>query len=177
MFSRPVDAPPPYAAPAPISEPIPPAPPRQPVAPKPPMTPIPPAAPVQPAWPDKPIAVPPAKETALPELPPAPPPRPSLPGMPNFAKSRAADLYVKLCSDNVDEQRAGSRDIAFILGEDQMLLLNKAVTMADESIRINAVKILSRKKTPDAKAHLEKLTSDHNETVRSLAEKALVMLK
>lgn len=172
VFARPV-----VATPVPVSAPIPPVLPQQPVSPKPPAAPIPPAAPVQPAWPDKTVAVPPAKETALPELPPAPPPRPSLPGMPNFAKSRAADLYVKLCSDNVDEQRAGSRDIAFILGEDQVLLLNKAVTMADESIRINAVKILSRKKTPDAKALLEKLTSDHNETVRSLAEKALVMLK
>ena len=97
--------------------------------------------------------------------------------MPNFSKPRSADLYVKLCSDNVEEQRAGSRDIAFILGDDQMILLNKAVLLADESIRINAVKILSRKKTPDAKALLEKLTSDPNETVRSMAEKALVMMK
>jgi len=97
--------------------------------------------------------------------------------MPAFAKQRSEDLYVKLCSDNVEEQRAGSRDIAFILGDDQMILLGKAVSLADESIRINAVKILSRKKTPEAKALLEKLTSDQNETVRSMAEKALVMMK
>ena len=97
--------------------------------------------------------------------------------MPDFAKPRSAELYTKLCSSNVEEQRAGSRDIAFILGDDQMILLQKAVTMGDESIRINAAKILSRKKTPDAKALLEKLTSDPNETVRSMAEKALVMLK
>jgi len=97
--------------------------------------------------------------------------------MPDFAKPRSAELYAKLCSDSVEEQRVGSRDIAFILGDDQMILLNKAVSLADESIRINAVKILSRKKTPDAKALLEKLTSDSNETVRSMAEKALVMMK
>jgi HEAT repeat protein len=97
--------------------------------------------------------------------------------MPGFAKQRSEDLYIKLCSANVEEQRAGSRDIAFILGDDQMILLTKAVSLADESIRINAVKILSRKKTPEAKALLEKLTSDQNETVRSMAEKALVMMK
>jgi HEAT repeat protein len=100
-----------------------------------------------------------------------------VPGMPEFAKPRSGEIYMKLCSANVDEQRAGSRDIAFILGNDQMILLSKAITLADESIRINAVKILSRKKTPDAKALLEKLVDDQNETVRSMAEKALVMLK
>ncbi|MBU1107638.1 MAG: HEAT repeat domain-containing protein [Candidatus Riflebacteria bacterium] len=148
-----------------------------------PVAPPPTVAPPQPAWSEPPVQPAVRAEIvkpiapALPEIPQAPRPRPSIPGMPDFAKSRAADMYVKLCSDNVDEQRAGSRDIAFILGEDQMLLLKKAVTMSDESIRINAVKILSRKKTPDAKALLEQLTSDHNETVRSLAEKALVMLK
>ena len=154
----------------PVEAPPPPVLPKAQAAPPTPVVPRPSVAPAQPAW-SGPSA------PALPEIPQTPRPRPSIPGMPDFAKSRSADLYLKLCSDNIDEQRAGSRDIAFILGEDQMLLLNKAVTMADESIRINAVKILSRKKTPDAKALLEQLTSDHNETVRSLAEKALVMLK
>jgi HEAT repeat protein len=168
------DEPPPFVTPPSAAHPVMPQPP---AVPRQPAVAMPPVAPVPPTWSEGPVMPPAAKEPALPELPPVPPSRPAIPGMPAFAKPRSADLYVKLCSDNVDEQRAGSRDIAFILGEDQMLLLNKAVTMADESIRINAVKILSRKKTPDAKALLEKLTSDHNETVRSLAEKALVMLK
>ncbi|KAF1082195.1 MAG: hypothetical protein GQF41_1835 [Candidatus Rifleibacterium amylolyticum] len=162
-FASPQPKPP--QPPTPVTPPTPPAPPPQPLSPEPPLS------VAEPTLPDAP-ALPP-----IPPSPPAPPRRPSIPGMPDFAKPRSAELYAKLCSDSVEEQRIGSRDIAFILGDDQMILLNKAVSLADESIRINAVKILSRKKTPDAKALLEKLTSDSNETVRSMAEKALVMMK
>jgi len=63
------------------------------------------------------------------------------------------------------------------MGDDQMLLINKAAELADESCRIAAVKLLSRKRTPDALQLLQRLTTDPNETVRSLAEKALQLQK
>ncbi len=101
----------------------------------------------------------------------------SVPGMPAFSRPRSAEIYARLVSGNVDEQRAGARDIAFVMGDDQMLLIAKAATLEDESIRIAAVKLLSRKKTPDAIELLQKLTGDSNETVKSLAEKALQLQK
>lgn len=118
-----------------------------------------------------------------------PPPRPAtvspaparpainIPGMPAFAKPRSAEIYARLASANVEEQRTGARDIAFVMGDDQMLLIAKAAMLEDESIRIAAVKLLSRKKTPDAIELLQKLTCDSNETVKSLAEKALQLQK
>jgi HEAT repeat protein len=63
------------------------------------------------------------------------------------------------------------------MGDDQMILIKRAAELPDESIRIAAVKLLSRKKTPDALELLQKLTTDSNETVRSLAEKALQLQK
>jgi len=96
---------------------------------------------------------------------------------PSFAKPRSAEIFTRLCSGDVNEQRIGARDIAFVMGEDQNILLAKAICLADESIRIAAVKILSRKKTAEAKEMLQKLSADSNETVRSMAEKALQLLK
>lgn len=98
-------------------------------------------------------------------------------GSPVFAKPRSAEIYARLTSADVNEQRAGARDIAFVMGDDQMILLARAVALADESIRIAALKLLSRKKTPEVRDILQNLTSDPNETVRSLAEKALLLLK
>ncbi len=117
------------------------------------------------------------QKPAAPVRPAASPPPVNIPGMPAFAKPRSADIYAKLCSDNVDDQRAGARDLAFVMGDDQTILINKAAELADESCRIAAVKLLSRKKTPDALQLLQRLTSDPNETVRSLAEKALQLQK
>lgn len=102
----------------------------------------------------------------------------SLPaGSPAFAKPRSAEIFARLSSADVNEQRAGARDIAFVMGDDQMILLTRAVALADESIRIAALKLLSRKKTPEVREILQNLTSDPNETVRSLAEKALLLQK
>ncbi len=169
-----------------------------------PTTPLPAVAPVAPVAPVKPEVVAPAP--VLPEMPampvapastparpivpplsvsqkapaPRPPVGPAVPGvagMPAFARPRSAEIYAKLCSDNLDEQRAAARDIAFVMGDDQMILIDRAAGLADESIRIAAVKLLSRKKTPDAIELLKKLTTDSNETVRSLAEKALQLQK
>lgn len=99
------------------------------------------------------------------------------PGEPVFAKPRSLEIYGRLSSADVNEQRSGARDIAFVMGDDQMILLAKAVSLSDESIRIAAVKVLSRKKTPEVRDILQKLLADANETVRSMAEKALLLLK
>ena len=107
-----------------------------------------------------------------------PPAAPSLPaGSPTFSKPRSAAIYSKLCSTSVEEQRSGMKDIAFVMGNDQMILLEKAISLEDESIRIAAVKILSRRRTPDVKAILSRLTGDSNETIASMAKKSLMLMK
>jgi hypothetical protein len=105
-------------------------------------------------------------------------PMPSLPeGSPTFDKPRSAAIYAKLCSSSVDEQRNGMKDIAFVMGQDQMILIGKALSLEDESIRIAAVKLLSRKRTPDAKEMLTRLAGDSNETISSMAKKSLMLMK
>ena len=169
--------------------------PRQPVAPVLPARPaisLPPTAPVEPASPaiqTKPLNIPDRRlpsagvpsagvqKPAVPARPVSSPPSAGVPGMPAFSKPRSAEIYAKLCSASVDDQRAGARDLAFVMGDDQTILINKAAELADESCRIAAVKLLSRKKTPDALQLLQRLTTDPNETVRSLAEKALQLQK
>ena len=84
---------------------------------------------------------------------------------------------VKLCSPSVDEQRSGMKDVAFVMGQDQMILIEKAISLNDESIRIAAVKILSRRRTPDVKEILSRLTGDSNETIASMAKKSLMLMK
>lgn len=119
-------------------------------------------------------------EVAKPAVPAAKPqvsaPAPNT-SQPSFSKPRSAEIFARLCSENVEEQRLGARDIAFVMGDDQNILLAKAICLADESIRIAAVKVLSRKKTPEAREMLLKLSTDSNETVKSMAEKALQLLK
>lgn len=161
--------------------------PRQPVAPiasSRPMTSLSPTAPSSTAAQSKPLNIPDRRlpsagiqKPAVPARPVSSPPPANVPGMPAFSKPRSAEIYAKLCSASVDDQRAGARDLAFVMGDDQTILINKAAELADESCRIAAVKLLSRKKTPDALQLLQRLTTDPNETVRSLAEKALQLQK
>ena len=107
-----------------------------------------------------------------------PPTAPSLPaGSPTFSKPRSAAIYAKLCSPSVDEQRSGMKDVAFVMGQDQMILIEKAISLEDESIRIAAVKILSRRRTPDVKEILSRLTGDSNDTIASMAKKSLMLMK
>lgn len=69
------------------------------------------------------------------------------------------------------------KDLPFILGDDQMLLLQIAVTHENENVRLNAAKILSRKKGPPVVALLQTLAADSNSLVSSVASKALTLLK
>ena len=98
-------------------------------------------------------------------------------GSPNFEKPRSAAIYSKLCSDSVDVQKSGMKDVAFVMGQDQMILLAKAILLKDESIRIEATKILSRKRTPEAREMLKQLVKDSNETVASLAKKTFQLIR
>ena len=86
-------------------------------------------------------------------------------------------IYARLCSPSVDEQRSGMKDVAFVMGQDQMILIEKAISLEDESIRIAAVKILSRRRTPDVKEILSRLTGDSNDTIASMAKKSLMLMK
>jgi HEAT repeat protein len=118
--------------------------------------------------------------------PPAPPqapvqpvaaPTPPADGAPVFARPRSAEIYAKLCSENVEDWRSAARDIAFVMGDDQMILVQKAYNHKDENVRLSAAKILSRKRTPEAKAILQQMANDPNEIVRSLVEKTLLITK
>ena len=153
-------------SPAPSASPLP----QMPSVQKPPVKPV--ANPI--AGPSRPVAAPsiPRPQTS------SAPAAPSLPaGSPNFSKPRSAAIYAKLCSPSVDEQRSGMKDVAFVMGQDQMILIEKAISLNDESIRIAAVKILSRRRTPDVKEILSRLTGDSNETIASMAKKSLMLMK
>jgi HEAT repeat protein len=80
-------------------------------------------------------------------------------------------------SSNPEDWQVAARDIAFVMGDDQTILLNAAYNHQDEHIRLSAAKILSRKRTPEARAVLEQMASDPNELVRSLVEKTLLINK
>lgn len=151
-----------------------------------PAKPVPAPAAVAPIMPAKPTApVMPASPVAAVSTPVAPSVMPAVPkasvaapaAMPKFSNPKAASAYAKLCSASVDEQRIGIKETIFITGEDHLVLLGKAMTLADISIRIATVKLLSRNNTPQGKDMLLKLSNDSNETVASLAKKTLMILK
>lgn len=64
-----------------------------------------------------------------------------------------------------------------MMGEDQMHLVRKAYNHQDDSVRLAAAKVLSRKRTPEAKEILGKMAQDQNDLVRSLVEKTLLINK
>jgi HEAT repeat protein len=90
-----------------------------------------------------------------------------------FEKPRSAEIFKRLCSNDLSEMNSAVRDIAFVMGKDQMILIKKALTIGDEGIKIAAIRILSRKRTPEARDLLVKYVSDPNEIIRSLVEKTL----
>lgn len=97
--------------------------------------------------------------------------------MPSFQKPRSAELYGKLCSIDPADHLAAMKDIAFILGDDQLLLLSKAIESPDENVRLLAAKLLSRKKGPTVLELLRQLSNDPHGTVSSFAQKAMTMIK
>ena len=152
---------------APVAPPQPVAPvaPAAPVFPPQPVAPVAPAAPVAPPQPVAPVAPAAPAQTQLP------------PGSPAFAKPRSAEVYSRMISGNPEDWQVAARDIAFVMGDDQTILLNAAYSHQDEHIRLSAAKILSRKRTPEARAILEQMANDPNELVRSLVEKTLLINK
>ncbi len=159
------------------------------VAPVPPARPVPPVASSMPAvspvppvsahvMPSRPA---PIQSPAAPARPVAPPPSSAPvhlpPGSPVFAKPRSAEIYGRMVSNNPEDWQIAARDIAFVLGEDQNILLNFAYQHQDEHIRLAAAKILSRRRTPEARAVLEQMARDPNELVSSLVKKTLLINK
>ena len=97
--------------------------------------------------------------------------------MPSFQKPRSAELYAKLCSTDPADHLVAMKDVAFIMGDDQMLLLVKALESPDENVRLTVAKLLSRKKGPAVVELLRRLGNDPHTTVKSFAQKALTMIK
>jgi HEAT repeat protein len=177
-------APTPPAASPPPPQPAAPTPPAASPPPPQPAAPTPPAAsppPPQPAAPTPPAASPPPPQPAAPTPPAAspPPPQPAAgaEGSPDFAKPRSLEIYKRLCSDNEADWRSAAKDIAFVMGKDQMILVEKAFNHQDDHVRLAAAKILSRKRTPEAKELLQRMVNDSNDLVRSLVNKSMLISK
>lgn len=66
--------------------------------------------------------------------------------------------------------------MAFIAGDDQLILLAKAIESSDDSIRLTAAKILSRKRGVGIEL-LQTLAGDSSPIVSGFAQKALTMIK
>ncbi|NLI78297.1 MAG: hypothetical protein GX442_17910 [Candidatus Riflebacteria bacterium] len=94
-----------------------------------------------------------------------------------FAKPRSAEVYARLCSDSPDDHQAAMKDLPFIMGDDQMILLTKAATNPDDGIRLAVAKLVSRKRGPQAIALMQTLAGDPSPLVTSFAQKALTMMK
>ena len=162
--------------------------PAQPVAPVTPVQPVQPAQPVAPATPVQPVqpAQPVAPVTPVQPVQPAQPVAPVTPVQPaqpvaatgyNFQKQRSVDIYNRLKSPNPDDWKLALKDLPFVMGNDQMILLELAVTSPDDNVRLSAAKILARKRNAQGRQLLEQLRNDPSELVVSVVQKALLMLK
>ena len=63
------------------------------------------------------------------------------------------------------------------MGKDQMILVEKSFNHPDDHVRLAAAKILSRKRTPEAKELLKRMVDDKNDLVRSLVNKSILITK
>ncbi|MBF0543429.1 MAG: HEAT repeat domain-containing protein [Candidatus Riflebacteria bacterium] len=98
-------------------------------------------------------------------------------GGPVFQKPRSSEVYSKLNSDNPAERQRAAQDMALIFGDDQITLLTFASQSTDETLRLAAAKLLSRKRGPKIAELLRNLADDSNQLVSSMAQKALTMIK
>ena len=69
------------------------------------------------------------------------------------------------------------KDLPFIMGDDQMILLAKAVHVPDDQIKLTVAKVLSRKRGPQAVELMQILANDASPLVSSFAQKALTLMK
>lgn len=139
--------------------------------------------------PPKNISTPPTQSLKPPKStqtlqPPAPPQQPttqtptvSAPpsdgSMPSFQKPRSAEIYKRLCSDDPEQEKSAARDIAFVMGDDQIILLEKGAQSQNDSIRLAVARIAARKKNAQLQSLLQRLAADPSELVNSVAKKAL----
>lgn len=63
------------------------------------------------------------------------------------------------------------------MGEDQNILIAKAMENANDAVRLTAAKVLSRKRGPVFVEMMKALAADPSPLVREFAAKALTMMK
>lgn len=102
---------------------------------------------------------------------------PNRTNIPNFQKPRSAEIYAKLISNDIDLIESALKDIPFVMGDDQLVLLEIASSISYDNARLTAAKLLSRKKGPKPLEIIKKLVNDPNPIISSLAQKALTIMK
>ena len=107
-------------------------------------------------------SAPPSLDHNMPELP---------AGAPHFDKPRSASIYLDLTSGTAEAQQKAANDMMFVMGEDQLHLLEVAVKHKNDAVRISAAKILVRRNTPEFSELAKKMLNDPNDTVKSMISK------
>lgn len=119
--------------------------------------------------PEKPVPAP--SSIALPT-----PIVPLPPGV-KFQKARSVHVYNGLMSGSDEGAAKAIKDLPFIMGDDQNILIYFAAQHANDGVRLAAAKLLARKRGPHAVALMKVLIDDPSELVSSFAAKALTILK
>ena len=134
---------------------------------------------------ERPVAV--VEPPAAPAVAEKPPAKPKLAGMPEpvvplppgvkFQKARSVHVYNGLMSGADEDAAQAIRDLPFIMGDDQNILIYFAAQHANDGVRLAAAKLLARKRGPHAVELMKVLIDDPSELVSSFAAKALTILK
>ncbi len=94
-----------------------------------------------------------------------------------FQKTRSIHVYNGLMSGTDEDAAQAIRDLPFIMGDDQNILIYFAAQHANDGVRLAAAKLLARKRGPHAVELMKVLIDDPSELVSSFAAKALTILK
>jgi len=94
-----------------------------------------------------------------------------------FQKARSVHVYNGLMSGADEDAAQAIRDLPFIMGDDQNILIYFAAQHANDGVRLAAAKLLARKRGPHAVELMKVLIDDPSELVSSFAAKALTILK
>jgi len=111
-----------------------------------------------------------------------PPASPLIPIVPlpegvTFQKPRSVAVYNRIMTGNDEDATQAMKDMPFIMGDDQNILIYFAAQHANDGIRLVAAKLLARKRGPHAVELMKVLLDDPSELVSSFAAKALTILK
>lgn len=94
-----------------------------------------------------------------------------------FQKARSVHVYNGLMSGSDENAAKAIKDLPFIMGDDQNILIYFAAQHANDGVRLAAAKLLARKRGPHAVELMKVLIDDPSELVSSFAAKALTILK